>query len=238
MNLDFDFKKLKYSIIGGKASYIDLERSLRKNAWATWEPFWREIYESVGSTYKPSPDDFLRQDIVHVLEYEQKVVGLLCSSMYDLKCDISRLHSYMKFYNTDFFKYMIDREKNQIMTFEYLTLLPDFRKSKIGLALAPIMFRGGLELFKRSRAEAMIVTARNDVKVNEILYKLGFHSVQSKTQQRNFECDLIALFPEEIGELVGKEQEVFDYLWSSRYQSELLRLTLDPGEGQSQKDAA
>ena len=235
MTTQFDVMNLRYSAISGKASYLSRERELRKKSWEMWEPFWRDIYASVGSEYKPNPDDFLRQDIIHVLEHNEKVVGLLCSSFYDLTCEINQRHSYMKFYNLDFFQHLIKADRSQTMTFEYLSLHPDFRKSKINLALAPILFRCGIEFFKQSRADSMIVTARNDVKVNEILYGLGFHAVQEKTLQRNFECDLIALFKEDCRDLRGQEQSIFQTLWKERFQSEMIYPFVSAGHRSNEK---
>lgn len=216
----FNADELSFSLISGKRSRSVIDRKLRESAFELWEPFWKDVYITAGSDYIPKADDFLRQDLITVINYHNRTIGLLFSSFYDLKCLVNQHHSYLKFYNSEFFSYLNSQESSEVMTFEYLTLLPDYRKSIIGCNLAGIIFRLAFELWKSTAARSIIVTARNDVKVNQRLLELGLHVVQEATKQRNFECDLMAYRPGDFQELKNPQDlKIFHRLWETRYQS-------------------
>lgn len=213
------FKKdfLNLILINGKISNNDFERVLRRDAFNLWLPSWLAVYKSVGSTYVPCPDDLLRQDAIHVLVYNEKVIGLLCYSFYDLRCSVNLRHSYMNFYDTHFIEYLTSQNKFNAMTIEYLTLSDEFRKSRIGFRITPILFRCSQEIMRVSGSDCILATARNDVKASQRLYEIGYHGVQKGVKKRGFDCDVMTFFSKDAIELKGDEYRVFDRLWRDQY---------------------
>jgi hypothetical protein len=84
------------------------------------------------------------------------------------------------------------------MSVEFLIISPEWRKSLVGISLSEVIISLSTKIFKATNADALIGTARRDVKVNDSCYKLGFFSVESSVQRRNFEVDLIAALKKDI----------------------------------------
>jgi hypothetical protein len=183
---------MQYSVL----SKINLDSNTAKlydQAYQFWFQSWSEYYKILDPSFKPNPDDFFRQDFVVLIHENQKIAAIHLYSIFDLRSQKITLQSYLNYnFNDIFFAEMRRQKQKKIMTMESLFVDPEFRKSAIGFPIAHVLACLGQRIFRDlTDCDAIIAPARNDVKIAQIGYQIGFEALQKNIQLHGVSVDLI-----------------------------------------------
>jgi hypothetical protein len=218
-------KRLEYTLFAGKGRGEITYPDLHNRVYGYWKRFWSEVYGQQGSLDAFHVEDFARQDIVAVLHDREKVVALHLYSVFQLDLLFTRDHNYFKFYPENFFAFMKEKGANVTLSLEYLTVDPEWRKSKLGLSLGEVMVGCAIEVARSLEVDAVIAPARTENKVNQMGYHFGIECFQGGITKRNFTVDLTAGFVDKLHANADTTiQSLSDHYWAKR--QDLTELTL------------
>lgn len=184
-------QELKYYILPGKCPLGFEFTEIHNKAFEYWKTFWSKVYADAGSLDAFHPDDFFRQDYIPVIMWKNEIVAMHLYTFFNLKQRSAIHHNYFNFFNEQFFEKLNELKIEYVMSMEFLTVDPKWRKKESFISVAELLSGIGLELFKQSQGQAAIAPARKDVKVHEMAYKFNFDCLVSDVNCRNFDCDLI-----------------------------------------------
>lgn len=185
---------MHYTLFAGRDLFHNKENEFRNQVFNLWNDTWQQVYQSSNSGYHLYADEFTRQDLIGAITIDGQVAAVHLYSFFDLSCDATMKMKYFDFFNENYWKTLKSRGVKNAMTMEFLTVNPKFRRKEIGIHLGKVITQTGGNLFNELGLDAIIAPARNDLKVNELAYDLGFSCIEANTIQRGFECDLIACF--------------------------------------------
>lgn len=185
-------ENLKYQIVPGRHLQSKSIPPVYESAYLYWKQFWQDIYTQAGSPESFLADDFFRQDYLGILTSNEETVGMLFSTVFDLNQSSTVDHRYFKFYPSSFLDALKAKGIQRVLSVEFLTANPKWRKSVTGLSYAEAIISLSMNMFRETPAEAVIGTARTDNKVHDACYKLGFQCITPAVNRRNFTVDLIA----------------------------------------------
>ncbi len=173
--------------------------SLYDNAYEFWKAFWSEVYGQAGSPQSFVKEDFMRQDEIRCLLRDDEIVGMQTHTAFDLERPATRDHRYFAFYTPEFYAALAARGVRHVSSTEFLAVAPKWRRASAEVpALFEILIGCSAKDFLARGMDAGIGCGRRDVKVSEATTRWGFQKIQEHVVRRNFECDLVACFPETI----------------------------------------
>jgi hypothetical protein len=184
--------ELKYHLISGRHAFCSQENNFRKEVFRFWSTVWTSVYAElgVGNLYA---DDFTRQDLIGAVTIGGELAAAHLYSIHDLSCETTRAMKYFDYYDQDFWDKLKDVGPIQrVMTMEFLTVNSKFRANITGFSVARAMSQVGCQLSKVAGADGIIAPARQDYRVHEYSYDLGFTGVQKNVIRNNVLCDMIA----------------------------------------------
>lgn len=183
---------LSYRLISGRHS-AEEGCALHNAAYRLWHRCWESTFSELKSEAKLNPQDFLRQDIISALYDGQRAVGLLLHTYLNLELDAVREQPYLATYPAEVIDRLREEGVSKVLTMEYLTLDPLWRKSKVGLSMGEVILGLGAKLFAASGFEAMLVVTRNDRGVNQTLYGYGGRCLAAGLTKHNVPVDIVSL---------------------------------------------
>lgn len=192
---------MKYSVL--LKNNLNTETAeLYDRAFQFWFQSWSSYYKILDPSFKPNADDFFRQDFVIVLEEQEKIAAIHLYSIFDLRSQKITLQSYLNYnFNDIFFAEMRRRKQMKVMTMESLFVDPAFRKSAVGFPIAHVIACLGQRVFRDlTDCDAIIAPARNDVKIAQIGYQIGFDALQKDIPLHGVSVDLIYCLRNKIKE--------------------------------------
>ncbi len=185
---------LQFHLLAGKSIFSETEFQFRQQIFNAWHSLWSGVYKGQPEQIALLGDEFLRQDLIGVLTSGDQIVAMHLYSFFNLECKASMSHHYFNFFNEMYWSKLKTSHVQRVMTMEYFTVLPAFRKSNLGHSLGTVIALLGTQLFGQVQVDAIIAPARNDIKVNSTAYDIGFTCIQENTIQRSFVCDLICCY--------------------------------------------
>jgi hypothetical protein len=103
------------------------------------------------------------------------------------------------------------------MSLEFLTVNPDWRKSKTGVSFAQLLVGIATKVQKHLNIDASIAISRSDVKVTQMGDGLGWDVIIPNVEMHTKKCDLIALFNHKIEDYPDPAiREHIEYFWNNR----------------------
>jgi hypothetical protein len=186
-------------------------------AYAYWKAFWTHVYAEADSASAFVLDDFYRQDIICGIFAKDEVVALHLYSFFNLETQAVKDHHYFAFYPPSFSQYLRQNRSSLVMSMEFMTANPKWRKKTSGVSFAEVIGTCGLKVLACSEADAAIAPARKDVKVHEMAKRTGFDVWQENVVKRNFICDIIVGFRDRVHANEDLQvQRIADQLWTQR----------------------
>src|SRR5947209_4061942 len=85
---------IRYDLFSGRPSSDFTDYPLYNRVYRFWEKFWNRVYLDNGTDHTVRRDDFWRQDCLSVLSQGDTVLGLMASTVFDLRCEAAHEHSY------------------------------------------------------------------------------------------------------------------------------------------------
>lgn len=215
INESFNFQ---YYLMPGKCPKNFEHIPFYNRIYTYWKIFWEDILKNLDGTTKINSDEFLRQDIVPVIMNGDEIVAIHLYTTFDLRCQTSIDHSYIAGnYPHSFIERLMEREATHLMSMEYLTVSPSWRKSRLGYSMAHVLLGLGLNVLKYEGLDAGIAPTRQDYKMHELAYTYGFDQIIPDVMMHNVKCDLVACFPQNIKHHPNLQvNRVVHELWENR----------------------
>jgi hypothetical protein len=187
-------KDFSYLILTGKSAFHPEETDLRNRVFRAWFELWDQTYKAAGSDYTLTSDEFVRQNLVTVILDRDKIAALHLYSFFDLQSQSDLQTKYFHFFTDSYLSQLREKNVRSVMSMEFLSVMPEYRKSRIGLSLGSVIIQLGSYVFAEAQADAIVAPARLDLGVDRMAHDIGFVSLEKNTHQRGFQCDLIACF--------------------------------------------
>jgi omega-6 fatty acid desaturase (delta-12 desaturase) len=193
----FDLAKVSYTVLPGKIFSTNIFMNAlgqeHDRGYIFWKNFWREFWSQVPQrpTTTQLAELFGRQNLIHRLEVDGEIVGMLCQTFYDLDRKLTRDLPYFESFSDELFEIVKGQGASKLVTHEYLTVDPRWRKTSTGVSLAPLLMSLGAEALKKVGGEISVAIARKDIRVEKLCYQLGWKCLKADVQYKNYPCDLI-----------------------------------------------
>lgn len=207
-------KQIKYHILRPASPNT---RDLQHQVYAFWKALWRETFAKVGRAEDLNPDDFFRQDLITALVAGDKIVACHLYTHFDLEFQPAREHSYFGGINPETLNRLVREGYPRVMSMEYMSVHPDWRKSKTGVPFGEVLLALGMRLLPFTSCDAALGTGRVDIRVDQSGLPQGFVAYQDPIEKYNYQCRLMvcpygASRPHPDPEINGLVQR----LWSQR----------------------
>lgn len=185
--------ELQYIIVD-KNNMDSRSLDVTSKIYAAWFEQWQSIFSAEGRNFSPNPDDFLRQDLIVGIFHQDQLVGFHLYSHFDLRRTQCTQHSYFHSIDPSSFDQLRQKKLNNVMTMEYLTVMPNFRRRDGGGGAIPwgeVIISLGQRVLKTTHADVAFGTARRDVKVNRMGSRIGFSILQNPIVKYDYECEVM-----------------------------------------------
>jgi hypothetical protein len=159
-----------------------------------WKEFWqKEMVSAGGDASFVNADDVFRQYAVILLLHNKQIVASMMCTNYDLHAPGTKYAKYFSLFNEVALKRVSSEGSGIVNTMEYLAVHPDWRKSRLGFPLGPLVVDIGFELGLAMGASVHVGVARVETKVNSLLENFGGISL-GRVKKVNIDCEIMAVF--------------------------------------------
>jgi hypothetical protein len=205
-----------YHLVYTLAPKTEKEIELLNRCYALWVDEYGKDLASRGATL--NRDEFQRARVLAVITSGDELVGFHQYSVFDIREDSSRDHSYLRALGQEVVTKLGDAKIKSFMAMEYLTVAPAFRyKGRTGPKISEIIIRLGLRVMNELGADAAIGIARIDRKVNTTGDAMGWSQIAEITKYNN-QC-AVMLFEKNFKEIPSDDftNRTVDMLWAEKY---------------------
>lgn len=211
-------ESLRYSLLPGRFAPGFEGTSLYNKAFQYWVAFWNKVLADNGSHEPIEPYDFLRSDLVAVLTSNDEVVAVHLYSLFNIEQTSLEYHPYLRGKEERaFLASLKDLNCRSAVSFEFLTLNDQWRKSKIGFSLAPVIVGLGYKIQKALNIDAALGRCRKDLHVNQLMTQVGGITLKTDVMMHNTPTDFCAVLLSQMKDHPDKDvQELIGALWSKR----------------------
>ena len=164
---------LKYCILPA-ANPAPKHVDSHNKAFSFWFDSLKDAFAETGNDPSSLIDDFIRQDLATVIFAGDEAVASLLLSFYSIDSLVARKFRYLgDTYPEIYFEKLKKHGVHSVMSMQYLTVHPNWRKSKCEFHFAPTIFALAQNIQRAFGVDAIISCVRRDNKVNELVYSLG-----------------------------------------------------------------
>lgn len=161
-------------------------------AFEFWSDTWRKILNGLNFSANNLEEEWGRQDRIACLFDNDKPVAAHLYSFFSLKSKAALSHPYFKNYTPEFFKKLDAMGVESVMSMEYMTIHPEWRKHSSGFHLGAVLGGLALKVMEHHGLEAAIAPARRDHRVHDLAYIYGGECLVENVVNHNVPCDLVA----------------------------------------------
>jgi len=162
-----------------------------ESAFALWEEQWSETFKELNVDKKLYNDDFLNRELGGLF-LGSRAVGFILYHFLDFSRYSNFNVSYSRNYPENLWRAHYER-RDRVMVASHLTLDPEWRKNKTNLPASEILFSLAVLRFLKSPADRLITYARNNRKMNEMVYRHGGEAVLKNHTAYNVSVDFIEI---------------------------------------------
>lgn len=183
-----------------------------------WHAVWTKTFADLKLDPACLRDEFVRQDFIAALFHDGQPIAAHLYSFFSIDCLAARQHGYLNGnYPEIFFQKLKQEGVRDVMSMEYMTVHPEWRKSKSIVHLPAVTAGLAFEVMKAYGGDAAIAPARLDHKVHLLAPPYGGVSLIKNVVNHNVPCDLLMckkanLKPHDSPEI----QALVDALWRKR----------------------
>lgn len=195
-DIDQKINNLQFTIMPGCSYFLGSSElcDVHNRAYVFWKNFWINVLEMNNSNESLNLDSFYRPYITTLLHNEDEIAGMHMYSAFDLRQISHKEHSYFQLsYPNEFLTSLYESGVESLLTMEFLTVSPNWRKSLIGFSLAEVIMSLGIKIFQSLDIDCFITLARADVKVPDLLRKINFTRYGEMLQRHNTPCEAMLL---------------------------------------------
>jgi hypothetical protein len=223
--MSFDTSNLKYYIINNHSLFaLPAETKILNIVYDSWCKVWQDVFQSKNDSNSINKEDIYRPNYIVAIFSDLVPVAFHLYSFFDLNKNSSRNHPYFESINPDTFASLKNNKVSRVMSMEYLTVMPNFRKKETGINWGEILISLGQKFLYQTNCDACIGTARTDVKVDKMGEILGFKTIQNTIKKYDYECDVMAsIKKKELQHPSFKFRKLINELWSNRIDFESIQ---------------
>lgn len=215
--MNFDLKDVELLLLPGKCPFGSPLIPTANILYSRWHSFWQEEFTKAGILDPLKSDDFMRQDVILSLWHRDRLAAFHLYSFFDLEQQATRGHRYFSIYDSEVLSQLWARRATRLMSMEYLSVEKEWRKSKVGIPLAAVLFGIGTKILAELDLHAAIGPTKNEAKVNNLALAFGSVCLKKDIICVNYTCDLMACFRESMVPYPKPEVNVWvEQLWSRR----------------------
>ena len=217
-----EIQNLQYFLFSPK-NPSDLYLQIHNRTYDLWKMLWEKTLEELRLPTENLPNEFGRQNHIAVICHRFEPVAIHLYSHFHLESRASQECSYMREnYPALFFEKLKQRGLKTVMSMEYMTVHPEWRKSRGNLHIGAVLGALGLKCMEHHQLGGCIAPARKDHKVHLLAHAQGGESIIADVFNHNVLCDLILLQREKIKDHPDTGiAKIVDRLWSSRIEDYL-----------------
>ena len=187
--------------------------------YKTWKNIFSEVVEGTGGQL--DPDDFFRNDYISAITHKNEVIGLSTMTIFDLRLQSTLDHHYIKSLNSGVIESLLSEGHSRILSIEYLTILPEWRKHQSTVNWGEILIGLNLKVLDNSIADIVLGTPRTDVKVLQMSQNMDAFEIQEPIIKMGYPCAVV---------MVKKQtHRKFSSISTSEYVESLWRLRAEGG---------
>lgn len=229
MTKNIPIEHLRYYLLPA-ANPLPEHRQLHDNAYKLWGDVWRETYAQLSLPVSSLEGEFVRQDLIACIAHEDDPLAIHLYSFFSLSSLAARQHPYLaRNYPELFFARLAKQGVGEVMSMEYMTVHPDYRKGKSSVHVAVVLGALAMETLKSFGCDAAIAPARRDHKVHEMAHQHGGESVIANVSNHNVACDLVMCHRDRVVEHPSPEvRQLVRKLWDGRAYSQSCRPAVSP----------
>lgn len=212
-------KQARYVLLKGKLPPESPQFELYKNVYKLWTETWKKTFGDVGSFEAFSPDEFYRQDIIPVIAYKDEPIAAHFYSLFHLDNPAAMDHHYFEIFSKGSIQELRKSNRKLLMSLEYLTVNPEYRKSQSGVSFAEMLISLGCLVLREIGYDAALGVAVKAAKVDKMAFKLGFDLLDDNACRGNLVCDIVVRYLETIDNSLHPEIDVDRYmkqLWETK----------------------
>lgn len=199
-------------------------------AFALWCDTWKEVLNGLGCDATHLEEEWGRQDRIACIFEKDTPVAVHLYSFFTLGCAAATKHPYFKNYTPEFFEKLRDLGVESVMSMEYMTIHPEWRRHTAGFHLGAVLGGLALKVMNQNGLEAAIAPARRDHQVHKLAYIYGGDCIVENVTNHNVACDLIACRHDKIHD---HPDETVRRLVSSLWRNRVIGVP-EPNRGSSQ----
>ena len=154
------------------------------------------MFTEVGSPQAWNADNFFRGDLIPVILCEGKVAAFYVATIYSLQNAWIKDHSYFSIYSKSSTDHLINLGARNVMSYEFMTVLPEWRKSKLGFSLGGALAELGLYIREDLACDAAVGVARLATKVDQIAHNIGGFTLEKEARRGNLVCEIVGFMKE------------------------------------------
>lgn len=213
-------KNFDYYILSRKDNMSENEIKNYNEAFEYWVSFWSDFWKSSDKNQQaPSlsqlHDFFYRQSAIGVIKHKSAFVGMVLQTKYDLRISSIKKLGYFSHYPDQVFDLLKFSKINQLVTHEFLTVNPEWRKTKIGFSVAEWLMALGARTLHHIGGDGSVAIARKDIGIHKLCHKLGWKSAICDISYNGYPCDVILLNNRDSYLNSDLKIEI-EHLWSKR----------------------
>ena len=212
-------QNVQYIILPGQLPPGSPWTQLHNRVYRYWVEFWHKVF--LSNKVEERVDfkaAFFRMSAIPVLMHQEQIVGLHMYCFFNIEQDSNSDHDYFQSERgSKFIEILKSRNVSQVMSMEFLTIDPAWRKRSVGVSLGAILGSLGSRIQRSTGVGASTTIARKDLGVDALARDFGFENVTEGLSMFNTPVVFQCLFSDRIGELSDPESKNYvDRFWSNR----------------------
>lgn len=165
----------------------ETQQSLVNDIYTIWKHTFGKVLEKAGASLDSG--DFFRSHNAGVLTYQDEVVAFNLFTNFNFQLHAHRDHPYFQSLDPEVIDAVISKS-GKVMTMEYFTVAPQWRKQNREIHWGEILAGLGLNYMDQSPVELGVGTPRTDIKVDQMCERLGA-SIRGYVNKMNYECAIV-----------------------------------------------
>ncbi|HWU44948.1 MAG TPA: hypothetical protein VN132_15955 [Bdellovibrio sp.] len=169
----------------------DTHKEFFNEVYGAWKTVFSSVLEKAGGAL--DPDDFFRNHQICVITQNKKIVCLWTMTMFDIDLLSSKEHHYIRALHPSSCAELVTRKLKRLVSIEYLTVLPEWRRNQGSVLWPDIMIGLGGMIVDTSPADGLIATPRIDLKVDQTATYFGGEILQEPINKMNYPCAVMVM---------------------------------------------
>lgn len=172
------FDTLKYHVLPGRFRPGFAGADQYNMIYRYWTGFWDKVMSDLETPERIDPYEFLRSDFVTAITSGSEIVAVHLYSALNLEQACIASHPYFKGEQEERFLLALRaRDIRTVLTLEYLTVNPEWRKSKTGFSLAPVVVGLGYKIQNMLQIDSSLGRCRKDSGVDRLMTDVGGEAI-------------------------------------------------------------